>query len=48
MDWVLTTREFAVLDALIVRDHFAGRYPSDHFPYIVELEWTESQEGGPQ
>lgn len=39
MDWILVTAEFRVLDAFIVRDHLNGRYPSDHFPYVVDLEW---------
>jgi len=39
MDWVLHTRQLRSLDACIVRDHFDGRYPSDHFPYVVELDW---------
>jgi endonuclease/exonuclease/phosphatase family metal-dependent hydrolase len=39
MDWILVTPEFRVLDAFIVRDHMNGRYPSDHFPYTVNLDW---------
>lgn len=39
MDWVLHTREFRSLNAFIVRDHFEGRYPSDHFPYVLDLDW---------
>lgn len=41
MDWILTSPELEVLDAFIVRDHEAGRYPSDHFPYLVELRWKD-------
>lgn len=40
MDWVLHTRELRSLAAFIVRDHFDGRYPSDHFPYVVDLDWS--------
>lgn len=40
MDWILVTREIRVLEGTIVRDHMAGRYPSDHFPYMAELEWS--------
>jgi endonuclease/exonuclease/phosphatase family metal-dependent hydrolase len=39
MDWILVTLHFHVVNALIIRDHFNGRYPSDHFPYMVDLEW---------
>jgi len=38
IDWILATPEFLVKDACIIRDHFQGRYPSDHFPYAVDLE----------
>ncbi len=40
MDWVLHTRELRSLAAFIVRDHLDGRYPSDHFPYVVDLDWS--------
>jgi endonuclease/exonuclease/phosphatase family metal-dependent hydrolase len=39
MDWILVSGEFRVLDAVIVRSNREGRYPSDHFPYAVELDW---------
>jgi len=39
MDWVLVSKHFRVVDALIIRDNTGGRYPSDHFPYLVDLEW---------
>jgi endonuclease/exonuclease/phosphatase family metal-dependent hydrolase len=39
MDWVLVSKHFRVVDARIIRDNAEGRYPSDHFPYLVELEW---------
>jgi endonuclease/exonuclease/phosphatase family metal-dependent hydrolase len=38
MDWILATPHFHIVSTLIIRDHFDGRYPSDHFPYMVELE----------
>ena len=41
MDWVLVSREFRVLDAMVVRSNREGRYPSDHFPYAVELDWEK-------
>jgi endonuclease/exonuclease/phosphatase family metal-dependent hydrolase len=39
MDWILVSDEFRVLDAVIVRSNREGLYPSDHFPYAVELDW---------
>jgi endonuclease/exonuclease/phosphatase family metal-dependent hydrolase len=42
MDWILVSREFRVLDAIIVRTNREGRYPSDHFPYTVEVAWEEN------
>jgi endonuclease/exonuclease/phosphatase family metal-dependent hydrolase len=39
MDWILVTKHFRVMDALIIRDNTEGRYPSDHFPYLADLEW---------
>jgi endonuclease/exonuclease/phosphatase family metal-dependent hydrolase len=41
MDWILTSPHFHVTDAAIIRDNAAGRYPSDHFPYCVNLEWRK-------
>jgi endonuclease/exonuclease/phosphatase family metal-dependent hydrolase len=41
IDWVLTTPEFKVLDVAVIRDEQAGRYPSDHFPYLADLELDE-------
>jgi len=38
MDWILISSHFRISDAIILRDHFDGRYPSDHFPYMVDLE----------
>jgi len=39
LDWVLVTDQFCVTEAVVVRERFGGRYPSDHFPYFVELDW---------
>jgi endonuclease/exonuclease/phosphatase family metal-dependent hydrolase len=39
IDWILITPPFQVLTAAIVTDHEDGRYPSDHFPYEVEVEY---------
>jgi endonuclease/exonuclease/phosphatase family metal-dependent hydrolase len=38
MDWVLASPHFKILAADIIRDNADGRYPSDHFPYLVELD----------
>ncbi|MBW2094627.1 MAG: endonuclease, partial [Deltaproteobacteria bacterium] len=37
IDWILVSPHFRIKDAAIIRDHFNGRYPSDHFPYLVDL-----------
>lgn len=42
MDWILVSPHFRVRDAMIVRDHFRDRYPSDHFPYAVDLETSKA------
>ena len=39
IDWILATRQWMVKNARIIREPFEGRYPSDHFPYYVDLEW---------
>jgi endonuclease/exonuclease/phosphatase family metal-dependent hydrolase len=41
MDWILVSREFRVVDAVIVRSNREGLYPSDHFPYLALLEWEK-------
>jgi endonuclease/exonuclease/phosphatase family metal-dependent hydrolase len=38
MDWILVSLGFHVNEVLIVRDQHEGRYPSDHFPYVADLE----------
>jgi endonuclease/exonuclease/phosphatase family metal-dependent hydrolase len=38
IDWILLTPEFITLDVFVVRDQKAGRYPSDHFPLLVDLQ----------
>jgi endonuclease/exonuclease/phosphatase family metal-dependent hydrolase len=38
LDWILVSSHFTVINALIIKDHFGGRYPSDHFPYAVDLQ----------
>ena len=40
MAWVLASRSFEPVEAVIVRDRgIDGHYPSDHFPYLVRLSW---------
>jgi endonuclease/exonuclease/phosphatase family metal-dependent hydrolase len=39
IDWILLTAPFRVSKAEIVRYNLEGRYPSDHFPYIAEVEY---------
>ena len=41
MDWILVSDDFLVEEACIIRDNLGGRYPSDHFPYAVQLEWAK-------
>ncbi len=39
IDWILISPPFQVTKAEIVVYNNSGRYPSDHFPYIVEVEY---------
>jgi len=39
LDWILADPCFKVRDARIVHDHSDGRYPSDHFPYVADLDY---------
>ncbi|MEI7037850.1 endonuclease/exonuclease/phosphatase family protein [Fulvimonas yonginensis] len=38
IDWILV-RGFRPLDYATVTTHEGGRYPSDHFPVVTDLEW---------
>ena len=40
MDWILISKHFRVIAAQIIRDNRGGFYPSDHYPYMVDLEWA--------
>ena len=42
IDWILVSPQFRVTDASIIKDHFRSRYPSDHFPYMVDLSTSLS------
>jgi endonuclease/exonuclease/phosphatase family metal-dependent hydrolase len=46
LDWILLSGHFHVLDARIIRDHNEGRYPSDHFPYLVSCTVDCARGGG--
>jgi endonuclease/exonuclease/phosphatase family metal-dependent hydrolase len=39
IDWILISAPFQVTKAEIVEYNFQGRYPSDHFPYVAEVEY---------
>jgi endonuclease/exonuclease/phosphatase family metal-dependent hydrolase/dienelactone hydrolase len=41
IDYVLANGALEVVEAAIVREHDAGRYPSDHFPVTATLRWGE-------
>jgi endonuclease/exonuclease/phosphatase family metal-dependent hydrolase len=41
IDYVFTLPNARVLDARLVRDNFAGRYPSDHFPVVAEMAFPD-------
>jgi endonuclease/exonuclease/phosphatase family metal-dependent hydrolase len=38
LDWILVSSHFRVLEARLIKDNTEGRYPSDHFPYLADLE----------
>ena len=38
LDWILVSPHFRILAAEIVRGHRNQRFPSDHFPFWVDLE----------
>ncbi len=39
MDWILAKRGVVVKNTKIIRDNRSGRYPSDHFPVMADLEF---------
>jgi endonuclease/exonuclease/phosphatase family metal-dependent hydrolase len=39
IDWILVSPPFNVKTAKIITDNQEGRYPSDHFPYLAEVEY---------
>lgn len=38
IDWILASSHWRVLRTQVDRTAFAGRYPSDHFPVVADLE----------
>ncbi len=42
MDWILVDNAFTVNNACILQDSFNGRFPSDHFPYMADIEPKEN------
>ena len=44
LDWILIGEALRPGDAEILTDHEGDRWPSDHFPVQVELEWTADAE----
>lgn len=41
IDWILVGPAFTVLDAMPLKYREKGYYPSDHFPYVADLELRE-------
>ena len=41
IDWILATEHFHAKEAAIDHTNADGRYPSDHFPVTVVLQWQE-------
>ncbi len=39
IDWILVTPPFLVKEVEIITRNQEGRYPSDHFPYLAEVEY---------
>jgi endonuclease/exonuclease/phosphatase family metal-dependent hydrolase len=41
MDWILVDVNFTVTHAEIILDHVNGKYPSDHYPYMADVEFID-------
>ena len=41
LDWILISRHFKVLAAMIDRTHQGNLYPSDHYPITAVLDWNK-------
>jgi endonuclease/exonuclease/phosphatase family metal-dependent hydrolase len=46
IDWILVSSSFIVREASIDRTLQGNRYPSDHYPVLVTLEWPAGQDQG--
>lgn len=42
IDWILITDPFRLIKGEIITYNQADRYPSDHFPYYVDLEYEDN------
>ncbi len=42
LDWILLDEKFKPIKGDLAREKIDGRYPSDHFPYWVDVEIVES------
>ena len=38
LDWILISPHIHVREASVIKDHRNGRFPSDHFPYLVTAD----------
>ena len=45
IDWILATPSWRVVSARIVTTQREGRFPSDHFPVVAELEYGADTPG---
>jgi endonuclease/exonuclease/phosphatase family metal-dependent hydrolase len=41
IDWILISEHFQVLDAKVDRTYGGNLFPSDHYPVLAMLEWTD-------
>jgi endonuclease/exonuclease/phosphatase family metal-dependent hydrolase len=48
MDWILVGDGLAAVNVRIIQDHVTGRYPSDHFPVMADLEFVDERADQPQ
>ncbi len=38
IDWILVHKDFEVNKVEIIKDNINGKYPSDHFPVLIEIK----------
>ena len=46
IDWICIRGDVKIRDIEIIRDSIDGRYPSDHFPYMVSFTFLDDSFGG--